>query len=329
MRFIRQVIRQENIKNILLEKTREAREHVDVIKLFEPFKDKKIVWLSIGESLDVFLNKGHDIDIKLNEDEYLFLSSCQEIDYMQRIEINLIENLWKNDIDIDKVFVINSNSLGNTVNVKYIYWEYFETAIRLLPHNEIDISKKKHEKKFLCLNRMTKKHRVDFMNAMKERNLLNYFNASIWSDKLKLRYDTDDQNTNWWFSINEEFSYENSMWIVTESVFNNDIDLSFLSEKTFKPILLKMPFVIIGQPYSLKKLKSLGYKTFSHLWDESYDNILDPQKRMNKIVELVAYLSTLDLKKIIIDNADILEYNYKNLMNSKAEKNLLEVMDKI
>ena len=65
------------------------------------------------------------------------------------------------------------------------------------------------------------------------------------------------------------------------------------------------------------------------MWDESYDNILDPQKRMNKIVELVAYLSTLDLKKIIIDNADILEYNYKNLMNSKAEKNLLEVMDKI
>jgi hypothetical protein len=167
------------------------------------------------------------------------------------------------------------------------------------------------------------------MNAMKDRNLLNHFNASIWSDNLKLRYDTDDQNTNWWFSVNEEFSYENSMWIVTESVFNNDIDLSFLSEKTFKPILLKMPFIIIGQPYSLKKLKSLGYKTFSHLWDESYDNILDPQKRMNRIVELVAYLSTLDLKKLIIDNTEILEYNYKNLINSRAEKNLLEIMEKI
>ena len=307
----------------------EIDEHVNVEKLFQKYKSKKIVWFTLEDSLEVFLNKKIDINIKLEDDEYLFISSCREIDYMQRTEKKLIENLWKNDIDLNNVFVVNSNHLGNTVNAKYIYWEYFETAIRSLQHNEIDISKKKHEKKFLCLNRITRKHRVDFMNAMKDRNLLNHFNASIWSDNLKLRYDTDDQNTNWWFSVNEEFSYENSMWIVTESVFNNDIDLSFLSEKTFKPILLKMPFIIIGQPYSLKKLKSLGYKTFSHLWDESYDNILDPQKRMNRIVELVAYLSTLDLKKLIIDNTEILEYNYKNLINSRAEKNLLEIMEKI
>ena len=54
------------------------------------------------------------------------------------------------------------------------------------------------------------------MSAMKNKNLLNYFNASILNfnfdlnekDNIKLTYDTDDKNTNWWFSIDEKFSYE-------------------------------------------------------------------------------------------------------------------------
>ena len=328
MRFFKFNIRKKLIEN-------KAKEHVNVKKLFENYKDKKIVWFNVAESLSVFLDRKIDIDVKLQDDEYLFISSSQECDSMKNSEQLLIENLWKNNIDLDKVYVVNSNHLGGTVNVKYIYWEYFETALRLLEHKEIDISKKKHEKKFLCLNRVTRKHRVDFMSAMKNKNLLNYFNASILNfnfdlnekDNIKLTYDTDDKNTNWWFSIDEKFSYENTIWIVTESVFNDDTDLCFLTEKTFKPILLKMPFIIIGQPYSLKKLKNLGYKTFSHVFDESYDEIIEPDKRMNKIIELVSNLAKQDLRFLDFATKGILEYNYNHLIKSRAEKQVLDTMD--
>ena len=166
MRFFKFNIRKKLIEN-------KAKEHVNVKKLFENYKDKKIVWFNVAESLSVFLDRKIDIDVKLQDDEYLFISSSQECDSMKNSEQLLIENLWKNNIDLDKVYVVNSNHLGGTVSVKYIYWEYFETALRLLEHKEIDISKKKHEKKFLCLNRVTRKHRVDFMSAMKNKNLHN------------------------------------------------------------------------------------------------------------------------------------------------------------
>tara|TARA_B100001093_G_scaffold200052_1_gene192224 strand:- start:3875 stop:4894 length:1020 start_codon:yes stop_codon:yes gene_type:complete len=306
-----------------------SREHVKVKELFKPFADKKIVWCSIGHSLHYFLQYNPIIDVKLEDDEYLFLSSSQEIDYMSRTEKALIETLWASDIDPKQVCVVNSNHLGKTSYLKYVYWEYFETAVRQLEHNEIDVNKKTHNKKFLCLNRILRQHRKDFMYAMNDLNLLEHFNASLWDDKLSLRYDTADNDTNWWYSINEKFSYENTLWVITESVFNNDDNLTFLSEKTFKTILLKMPFIIIGQPYTLKKLKSLGYKTFNHMWDESYDEIRDTNKRMNAIIKLVSHLSTIDLKQLVVDNYDILEYNYKNLMMRRPEQTLLDTMEKI
>jgi hypothetical protein len=45
-------------------------------------------------------------------------------------------------------------------------------------------------------------------------------------------------------------------------LFSSDSSNLFLTEKTFKPLALGMPFIVIGNPYILKRLRSLGYKTF-------------------------------------------------------------------
>jgi hypothetical protein len=42
-----------------------------------------------------------------------------------------------------------------------------------------------------------------------------------------------------------------------------------LTEKTFKPICLQMPFVVVSNAGSLKYLRSYGFKTFDTIWDES------------------------------------------------------------
>jgi hypothetical protein len=46
---------------------------------------------------------------------------------------------------------------------------------------------------------------------------------------------------------------------------------AFLTEKTFKAIKHAQPFVIIGCAGSLATLRSLGYRTFDHVIDNSYD----------------------------------------------------------
>ena len=88
MRFFKFNIRKKLIEN-------KAKEHVNVKKLFENYKDKKIVWFNVAESLSVFLDRKIDIDVKLQDDEYLFISSSQECDSMKNSEQLLIENLWK------------------------------------------------------------------------------------------------------------------------------------------------------------------------------------------------------------------------------------------
>lgn len=89
-----------------------------------------------------------------------------------------------------------------------------------------------------------------------------------------------------------------------------------LSEKLFRSVIYKKPFIRLGMPNSLKVLRSWGFKTFDGvLFDESYDDIEDCFERSNHILsQVTAYLdmSFDDVKKKIYssDVQDILEYNY-------------------
>lgn len=70
----------------------------------------------------------------------------------------------------------------------------------------------------------------------------------------------------------EEHFAESYLNLVLET--HLDVDQSggaFLTEKTFKPIKHCQLFIIIGAVGSIEKLRSLGYKTFDHVIDHSYD----------------------------------------------------------
>lgn len=91
----------------------------------------------------------------------------------------------------------------------------------------------------------------------------------------------------------------------------------FLTEKTFKPIMYRHPFMIWGQPGSLVYLKKLGFETFENLFDESYDTIEDYNIRLDRIVDnlknLKEYLSFKHRNSSI--------HNYDKLTQEKIEHN--------
>lgn len=120
--------------------------------------------------------------------------------------------------------------------------------------------------------------------------------------------------------------------LITESKFFQDspsdlsllaTDLSlncfFLTEKTFKIIHGRFPFVLAGFAGSLKMLRKLGYKTFHPYIDESYDAIENDEERLEAIMDEVERLSHLpdgDLLDWQESIQPILEHNYQVLLSS-------------
>lgn len=94
----------------------------------------------------------------------------------------------------------------------------------------------------------------------------------------------------------------------------------FLTEKTFKSIAFKQPFIIISLPGTLEIIRKLGYKTFSPWIDESYDTVESGIDRLRKISLEVKRLCELDentIEEYRKELIPIIEYNYNLLMSRK------------
>lgn len=137
--------------------------------------------------------------------------------------------------------------------------------------------------------------------------------------------DTKDLVTNRADQTNSTDKYyeETYFSVVTETTFCTapGYDGSpFLSEKVFKCIGMKHPFILVTAPNSLQYLKKLGYRTFESIIDESYDLEIDDAKRILMIVNEIERLCNLtgdDLNKWLEEAREICEHNF-NLLKNKT-----------
>lgn len=112
--------------------------------------------------------------------------------------------------------------------------------------------------------------------------------------------------------------------IVNETTYHTSIGydgIPFLSEKIFKCIAMKHPFIIVSAPNSLRYLKKLGYQTFENIIDESYDLELDDGVRALKIIkeiEKLVNLSDEQLSNFLVEAKKVCDYNY-NILKSKKK----------
>ena len=122
-----------------------------------------------------------------------------------------------------------------------------------------------------------------------------------------------------WLSLFDE-SAESMLYLVTETIATGQ--RLHLTEKTFKPICLRMPFVMVSTQGSLAYLRSYGFKTFNHLWDESYDDEIHDDQRIEKIAFTLKAMDILPVheKQKLFDMAqEICEYNYDHFYNGGFE----------
>jgi hypothetical protein len=93
-----------------------------------------------------------------------------------------------------------------------------------------------------------------------------------------------------------------------------------LTEKIFKPIVSRMPFILVGCAHNLEYLRSYGFKTFDRWIDESYDTIEDPIERMYAIGAVLLDISNRsldDLQVILCEMQEVLDYNYNLFYSQK------------
>ena len=265
-------------------------------------------------------------------------------------------------VSSEKIIFITSNCFRELID-KDFYCDIFFESYSREKFKEKDAPRhivSKKDKRFISLNRKPRTLRINFVESLYENNLQNLFYLShpklknipekqldtdlcnfdmvFLSTKItKHNIDTIDYGLNkedFFNSINNEL-FEKSFWnVVTESYIEYESDIIFVTEKTFKCLYAKMPFLIYGSPGTLRVLKSLGYRTFSDYIDESYDLELNDVKRLNKIIHEIKKLSFLDndeFIKMYSDIEHILDWNQKLFLkrfeNQEIGKKLVDFLE--
>lgn len=93
-------------------------------------------------------------------------------------------------------------------------------------------------------------------------------------------------------------------------------DVFFLTEKFWRAVATKTPFILQGAQHTLKRLRQLGFKTFDRWWDEGYDEdpYLYSHNEIQKSIASIAALSISDLNAMYHDMKPILDHNYIRMM---------------
>lgn len=158
-------------------------------------------------------------------------------------------------------------------------------------------------------------------NKLITADLATEVEENITNISLPLRIDYQDQafipNHSFVLSAVKE-TQESFCYLVTETCYWES--KHHLTEKIFKPIISKMPFVLAGPAHNLKYLREYGFKTFDKWIDESYDDIEDPIERMtaisNTMRKICAY-SLEELQAMLIDMQEVLDHNYNRFYSNE------------
>jgi hypothetical protein len=112
--------------------------------------------------------------------------------------------------------------------------------------------------------------------------------------------------------------------IVLETVF--DQKKIHLTEKIFKPIVMRQPFFVAAGAGSLAYLKNYGFRTFDHVWNEGYDFEHDPDRRMSMIIEEIKKICAMPSTQFetLLDRCQsVIDHNHRHFFSQQFEDILL------
>jgi hypothetical protein len=196
--------------------------------------------------------------------------------------------------------------------------------------------------KFLFLNGVFRPHRKYLIDRFQQNNLLD---SSIWTclDRamapvhyLESKYEYKDyvdaiglestdrfvkhqlfKNTWGDIYINPLPYVDTYFSLVTETVF--DYPHSFRTEKIWKPIIMGHPWIAVANCGYYNDMHNLGFQTFGHVIDESFDQIENNQDRLHRIAQVVEDLCQQDLVAFLKECYNVCKYNQQHLAEMRIK----------
>jgi len=116
----------------------------------------------------------------------------------------------------------------------------------------------------------------------------------------------------------EPLAYEHTYFsLVSETVF--DFPYTFRTEKIWKPVAMGHPWIVAANAGFYRDMHRLGFKTFGHVIDESFDSITDDKKRIERIAQVVEDLCRQDLASFLQECYTICKYNQQHQIEMAAK----------
>jgi hypothetical protein len=147
-----------------------------------------------------------------------------------------------------------------------------------------------------------------------EYEFSNYKNATVEIDSTLQSFVKHKLFNNEWGEIYlEPAPYIDTYFsLVTETVF--EYPYSFRTEKIAKPLMIGHPFIAVSGVGYYRDLHNLGFKTFRHVIDESFDQIQHHQTRIDRIADIVEDLCQQDMSSFLADCQETCKYNQQHLL---------------
>lgn len=225
---------------------------------------------------------------------------------------------------------------------KFQFWAYFcQAEFQAYRDTKLQWN---GDKVFLSYNRKPANHRTKLVDAFRSNGLLDSGLVTLGHDNpdkaltLEGNADVVSEDIDGDVGVPNDIRSlgDHDIWksalvnVVSETVTNGE----FLSEKIWKPIIGKRPFLLLGPPGSIRKLQDLGFKTFGDFWDEGYNdwiytdgrryNQLDDEKSIEGICQILNKLKTYSpshIKQMYNRMYSILEHNHNHFFNEFAQEN--------
>ena len=188
------------------------------------------------------------------------------------------------------------NQFGNTGTLKNSLWTCLDTRM-----GEIRYLPAEYEYSTYC-NNIGKKQTISTADRLSRNHFAKH---DLFGGEWGEIYINPQAYTDTYFSV------------VTETVFA--YPYSFRTEKIWKPIAMCHPWIAVANQGYYRDMHNLGFQTFGHVIDESFDSIENNQDRLERIAEVVEDLCQQDLASFLKECYNVCKYNQQHLTEMRQQ----------
>lgn len=321
----------------------------------DPFVED-IIYITTSNDFSEFINENFNILQTINNKKIILISNGYSLSNLFTIQ-NMANTFFKANFLQENIYIL-SQLKTDEENIKKIIpncncfsrdkWlhEFFEQLNKIKPglknyiftKKRFSIFCKRYNKvrfAFFCelvKNKVLENCHYTFVNGENAYGT-NYYDKTVLGSDIPIHYSPSVRSKIYeWidgfpYMIDYEFTdhYPHALnTLVKLSELHLIIETdpvtggSFLTEKTYRAIYNKKPFIVFSQPNTLETLRKIGYKTFDTIIDESYDQEQDVNTRLLKIhqeIKKLNELSDAEFDTVIFKCKEICEHNYEILLS--------------